>query len=219
MLSALILAAAVSIPTNTMVLRTGDRIAIDAPLVVEGDRVTFRTAGALYSIPAGEVDLDASRTEVAPLANPAIARSGPRLRVTPEERDRLLRDLEENHSGTATPMRPVDVLPYPTPEERARTSEDEWNWRNKVRNYEENIQRTHEELGLLQERAERLRSHIAGLLSLGYNPSQFTLDTALLIYTEEQIPRAELEVTRSQRIYDQFRDDARKQGVTPGWLR
>ena len=40
-----------------------------------------------------------------------------------------------------------------------------------------------------------------------------------LVQTQEQIPRAELELHRAQREHDQFRDDARRQGVTPGWLR
>jgi hypothetical protein len=26
-------------------------------------------------------------------------------------------------------------------------------------------------------------------------------------------------VQRAQRLYDRFRDDARRQGVSPGWLR
>jgi len=37
--------------------------------------------------------------------------------------------------------------------------------------------------------------------------------------TLDQIPAAELEVTRAERANAQFRDDARKQGILPGWLR
>jgi len=230
-LSSLLLITALSIPTNTLVLRTGERIAIEAPLRVDGRQVIFRSSGALYTIPTDEVDLDASRNEAEtrPQGSQrtrsfAVSAaqddvSGIRLRVSAEERDRLLRELEENHSGTAAPLGPVNVLPAPTPYERAQTSEDEWSWRNRVRAYEEQVLRAQEDLNLLQDRAESLKSHIAGLLSLGYKPGQFTYDSTQLAYTLEQIPRAELEVRRSQRIYNQFRDDARKQGVTPGWLR
>ena len=98
-------------------------------------------------------------------------------------------------------------------------SEDEWSWRNRVRGYEEQILRAQEDLNLLQDKAESLKAHIAGLISLGYKPNQFTYDSTQLAYTLDQIPRAELEVQRQQRVYDRFRDDARKQGVTPGWLR
>jgi len=69
------------------------------------------------------------------------------------------------------------------------------------------------------QRAAQLRSRIAGFLSLGYKPNQFSYDTAVLQTTLEQIPYAELEVTRAERAYTQFRDDARRQGVMPGWLR
>jgi hypothetical protein len=217
-LQSLLLITALSIPTNTLVLRTGERIAIEAPLRVDAGQVLFRSGGTLFTIPADEVDLDASRNEGSPVRVQTETR-GFKLRVSAEERDRLLRELEENHSGTARPMSAVNVLPSPTAYERREMNGDEWSWRHQARSYEEDIRRTQEDLSLLQNRAETLKAHIAGLLSLGFQPSQFTYDTTQLAYTLEQIPHAELEVQRSQRGYDQFRDDARKQGVTPGWLR
>ena len=217
-LYSLLLVTALSIPTNTLVLRTGERITIEPPLRVDGVQVIFRSAGALYTIPTDEVDIEASRSEASP-ARITIESRGNKLRVNAAERDRLLRELEENHSGTAKPMSPVNVLPTPTPAERAQMSEDEWSWRNRVRDYEEQVLRAQENLNLLQDTADSLKAHIAGLLSLGYKPSQFTYDTSRLAYTLEQIPRAELQVQQAQRVYDRFRDDARKQGVTPGWLR
>ena len=218
MLAPLLLAAALSIPTNTMVLRTGERIAIEPPLRVDGVQVLFRAGGRLFTIPAEEVDLEASRSEESP-AQTQVASRAMKLRVSKEERDRLLRDLEENHSGTAAPMGRLDVLPALNPSQRAQLSDEEWAWRNKTRDYEEGITRAKEDLNLLQDKAEALKAHIAGLLSLGFKPNQFTYDSTQLAYTLDQIPQAELEVTRSQRVYEQFRDDARKQGVTPGWLR
>ena len=72
---------------------------------------------------------------------------------------------------------------------------------------------------MLLDRAEQLRSEISGLISLGWKPASFTYQTTLLAYTEEAIPAAELAVTRAQRLYDQFREDARRMGIMPGWLR
>ncbi|MDQ6801121.1 MAG: hypothetical protein M3041_09820 [Acidobacteriota bacterium] len=217
MLQSILLITALSIPTNTLVLRTGERIVVDEPVRVDGAQVLFRSGGALFTIPTIDVDFDASRSEERAASVRTEARG--KLRVSREERDRLLRELEENHSGTAVARSPVNVPGSPTVYERRVMNDDEWSWRHQARSYEEEIRRSQEDLNLLLNKAESLKAHIAGLLSLGFKPSQFTYDSTQLAYTLEQIPRAELEVQRSQRGYDQFRDDARKQGVTPGWLR
>jgi hypothetical protein len=215
--TSILLITALSIPTITLVLRTGERIGVDGTVRVDGGQVLFRSGGALYSIPAAEVDFEASRQTETPA--PVRIEAGPKLRVSREERERLLRDLEQNHSGTAANPNNVAVLPGPSGIERQQMNEDEWAWRHEARSHEEGIRRAQEDLDLLQTRAEQLKAHIAGLLSLGFKPNQFTYDTTQLAYTLEQIPHAEVEVQRAQRGYDQFRDDARKQGVTPGWLR
>ena len=44
-------------------------------------------------------------------------------------------------------------------------------------------------LDLLRTRAEQLRAHIAGLLSLGYKARQFTYDSTQLEATLAQIPQ------------------------------
>lgn len=212
----MLLITALTIQTNTLVLRNGDRIAVEGVVRVDGPQVLFRASGALYTIPTQDVDLDASRSDQLPAPIQAEIRG--RLRVTPEERDRLLRDLEQNHSGSAPPPAPLTVVAATPPYER-QVNEDEWSWRHRVREYEEGIRRAQEDVDLLENKAEALKAHITGLLSLGYKPSQFTYDTTLLAYTVDQIPRAQLEVIRAQRLYEQFRDDARRQGVAPGWLR
>ena len=96
---------------------------------------------------------------------------------------------------------------------------EESQWRMRARGHEENIRRAHEELGLLQTRAQELRDQIHSFLSLGYHPRQFTYQTTQLARTEEQIPYAQLEVTRAERAWAQFKEDARRAGVMPGWLR
>src|SRR5581483_1667782 len=130
-LASFLLVTALTIPTNTLVLRSGDRIAVEGTIVVEGQRVLFRSAGGLYSVPSADVDFEATRAvEQTPMATAAVRG---KLRVSPEERDRLLRELEQNHSGTPAPASARE-LPAPTsPSEREQASRDEWSWRREAR--------------------------------------------------------------------------------------
>ena len=217
-LANILLITALSIPTSALVLRDGVRIDVDGAIHVENGRATFRVGGTLYSVPAEEVDLEATRI-VGAEAQPAKIPERSRLRVSESQRDRLLRDLEQNHDGKAAPAEALRIPPGPTAGERAQTSEDEWSWRRQARGYEEGIRRAQENLDLLLQRAAELRAQISGLLSLGFKPNQFSYQTTVLAYTEEQIPGADLQVQRAQRAFEQFRDDARRQGVMPGWLR
>jgi hypothetical protein len=177
--------------------------------------VHFLLITTLTTTPAKAVVL--SPGEIYDEPRPAF-RAG-KLRVSPEEKARLLKELEENHSGTSGLPAAINVWPEPTPEERGQASADEWSWKRQARGYEEAIRQAHENLNLLRDKAAALRAHIGGLLGLGYKPAQFSYDTTVLAYTEEAIPNAELEVQRAERAYDQFRDEARKLGVPPGWLR
>ncbi len=214
----LLLITALSIPTNTLVLKSGERIGVDGSVTIDDGRVLFRSGGALYTLPAVEVDLEATR-EIRTWSTPAQVETRAKLRVSGEERDRLLRELEENHSGTAAATGALTVTGASAPLEQQQTNEDEWSWRRQARARDEGVRRAREELELLENRADSLKARIITLLSLGFQPNQFTYDTAQLVVTQEQIPRAELELQRARREHDQFRDDARRQGVTPGWLR
>ena len=198
-----------------LVLRSGARIEMDGPMRQEEGRVIFRTGGMLYSLAASEVDFEATRIAA---ANVTVVRPEVpgRLRVTPEERDRLLRELSKNHSGTPSTAEPLRVPPAP---QEPANSEDEWAWRRSARAHEESVRRAKEELQLLKDRAEELRQQIRGFVSLGYRPSQFTYQTSELQLTIDSIPRAQLEVERAQRALEVFREDARKLGILPGWLR
>ena len=221
-----------ALPPTTLILRNGDRYSIDGPIREEHERVIFRQAGgALYSIPLAEVDLSATRAAAMPQTvvvvrpEPAVApvksKEPVKLKVSDAERDRLLRELEKNHSGTpAPPQKSLDeVMPPPTPREAEAAKQDEWSWRNRARGYEEAIRRAEENLGLLHDRIEQLEQQIIGFTQLGYKPRQFTYQTSELQFARDQLPAAQLEVTRAKRAWDQFRDDARRQGVLPGWLR
>jgi hypothetical protein len=222
----LLLATLLSFPTPALVLHGGARIEVDGGSVKESQgRLVFRSHGALYSLPAAEVDLDATRA-AASAAPPVSERAAPgeramKLKVSEAERDRLLAELARNHLGRPASPTALDVAPElldpPSPAEKA--SSEEWSWRRQARAHEEAIRQAQEQVAMLRDKAERLRSEIGSFLSLGYKPGQFTYQTSELQFTLEQIPRSELEVRRAQRAYDEFRDDARKLGVTPGWLR
>lgn len=216
-LVSLLLLTALTIQTNTLVLRSGERIAVEGSILVEERRVLFRSAGGYYSVPSEDVDFDATRAAEQASVTPTTGRG--KLRVTPEERDRLLRELEQNHAGTPAPPGTRELPAPASRAEREQASRDEWAWRRDARMYEEGVRRAQEDLDLLRDRADQLRAHITGLLALGYKPDQFTWDSTQLAYTLDQIPRAALEVERARRANEQFRDDARRQGVTPGWLR
>jgi hypothetical protein len=212
-----LLVTALVIQTNTLVLRSGQRIDVDGSVRAEAGRVIFRSGGALYSVAEENVDLEATRAAGVPIA---FHEEKPgRLKVTPEEKQRLIKELEQNHNGTAAPAEALQVPPGPTPEERAAATQEEWSWKRQARAYEEAIRQARENLDMLRNKASALRAHIAGLLALGYTPSQFSYDTTDLAYTEAAIPQAQLDLQRAQRAYDQFKDDARRQGVPPGYLR
>jgi len=218
------------LPATTLILRNGDHYSIDGPIREESGRVIFRqSGGSLYSVAMADVDVAATRAAAMPAPVVIVVRPEPapakpkelRLRVSAEERDRMLRDLEKNHSGTPAPrQKSLDELPpAPTPREVEAAKQDEWSWRYRAREHEEKIRRAQENLDLLHARIDQLEQQILGFSQLGYKPRQFTYQTTELQYARDSIPAAELEVTRAKRAWDQFRDDARRQGIMPGWLR
>lgn len=209
--------AALLIVASTLVLRTGERITVEGAVSERDGIVIFRSGGALYSMPAVEVDEVATKA-----ANDAAGEVQPfprKLKVSAAERERLLRELERNHSGTAAePVVHPAAPPAREPSAEPADSE-EWNWRQRARGYEEAVRQSKENLDMILDRVDRLRAEIRGLVALGWKPANFTYQTTQLAYAEEAVPGAELAVQRAQRAYDQFREDARRQGVMPGWLR
>jgi hypothetical protein len=199
-----------TLTTSTLVLRSGDRIVVQGPVQAVDGMYTFRSRGLLYSLPAGEV-LRVEETA-------AVAQEKPKakLRVSEEERKRLIEELEKNHSGQASsaPPPPRYIEEPPSPD-----AGEEMEWRTRARAHEENIRRAKEELALLETRVEELRGKIHSLYSLGYHPRQFTYEQTQLARTLERIPYAQLEVTRAERAWLQLKEDARRAGVMPGWLR
>jgi hypothetical protein len=211
--------------TSTIVLRSGERIPVEGTVREERGVVTFRSKGNLYSMPMSEIERIEKQEETpkaqTPAAAPATKPAKVRLAVSEEERKRLLAELEKNRAGG--PAREVPIVretPPPPSREEAREQRDEENrWRSQARAHEEAVRRANEDLYLLESRAKELYDQIQSFITLGYKPRQFTYQTTELERTREQIPYAKLEVTRAERAYNEFKEDARKQGILPGWLR
>lgn len=204
---------------TTLVLHSGDRIAVEGKAVEKDGVLTFRSQGMLFSLPASEV----SRIEEAqPASESKIEVTAPkavkRRPVSEDERKRLLAELEKNHSGSA-PAPPPELPPAPTREEARDIKREETSWRREARFHEEAVRRAKEDLELLESKALELQDKIRSLTAQGYKPSQFTYDTTQLQYTLDRLPQARLEITRAERAQQQFREDARREGVMPGWLR
>ena len=198
--------------TTTLVLHSGERLEVQGPVKEENGVVTFRLNGQLYSMPASEI---ASR-DAAVEATPEEAKEVRRLAVSREERDRRIRELEQNHSGVPASPEQLHISPPPP---RKDTKPEERYWRALARQHEEAVRQAQENLALLETRIEELKNDIRGFVSVGFKPEQFTYQTKQLVRTEEQLPGARLALTRAERAQAEFREDARREGILPGWLR
>jgi hypothetical protein len=206
---------------SILVLNSGDRISVEGKPVEKDGVLTFRSEGKLYSLPVSEVSrVEDGGSTIEVVADKERTPAPRRRAVSEDERKRLLAKLEKNHSGTGVaPLPPPMLAPAPTPYEAKEIKREESEWRRQARFHEEAVRRAQEEVALLENRALELQQKIQSLVGQGYTPKQFTYDTTLLQYTIEQLPAARLEVTRAIRAYDQFKEDARREGVMPGWLR
>ena len=209
--------------TTTLVLHSGDRIPVEGQPVEKGGVVMFRSGGLLYSMPASEVQrIESESAAESAVKVTAEKKETPRRKpVSEEERNRLLAELEKNHGGTPPPpgQAPPRLPPAPTREEVKQTQREESQWRREARAHEEAVRRAQEELALLEARIEDFRNKIQTFVALGFKPHQFTYDTTQLQQAIDSLPYARLEITRAVRANEQFREDARREGVMPGWLR
>ena len=222
-MNVLVLLATLAISSNVLVLRSGDRIVIADHLEQRDGRVIFRSAsGGLFSIPIEEIDLAATmgqQAAPAPVARAAEVKPEPAatipLKGSPEERKRLIAELEQNHGGTP----PAEIHAQALAPTSPKNDNEEWSWRNRAHAYEEAVRQAKENLDLIRTRADDLRAHVESLAMQGYKANQFTYDAGQLQMVLDQVPGAELEVKRAERAYEEFRDEARKRNILPGWLR
>lgn len=244
-LAAVILAVTVlSTPSDDLVLRTGERIAVSGEVTLDGSRAVFRAAdGALYSLPVDEIDVEATASPSPAVVRPRRSRSATEnealdelvksmaskslsnrsLVVTEEEKRRLLDELKDSR-GTPEPPRPYEPLSFDqnesTPKELpGPPGGSEWYWRERSRAFKERVLQRQEDLRMLIQKEQDLSDEIIGLLNLGYNGNQFSYQVLSLARVRDQIPYARLELERAERAKAQFMEDARRQGILPGWLR
>ncbi|HVR42747.1 MAG TPA: hypothetical protein VMS56_04815 [Thermoanaerobaculia bacterium] len=228
----LLAATLISAPGEEIVLRTGERIAVAGEIRVEGTQVVFRTpAGRLYSIALDEVDLEktaadpdvpaaaGSAPEKAPEAEPAEAPPAERkLVVSKEEKERLLRELEGNRSGTEAPEQ--RALTREGLEEeldrREREREREGPWRAAARAIRERIAQSREAVERLRQRERRLDDEIMALLALGLDPGNHLLQRD---QTRADLDRARASLAATEREMAGLEEEARRAGALPGWLR
>ncbi|HXI12779.1 MAG TPA: hypothetical protein VNM92_09040 [Thermoanaerobaculia bacterium] len=222
------LASLIASAPETIVLRSGHRMDLEGSMTVREGQAIFTSANQrLYSIAIEEIDLPATEKLAAERKDSVTRRTSEasarrRIKVTDAERERLLREIEANHEGKPAPARDLQRLRELTAESSSVTvSErgDERYWRDRARSFSEAVTRSKEDLQLLLDRQQQLEDQILGFLSLGYNARQFSYQAGQLQLTRDSLAAARLEVTRANRENDRFRDDARREGILPGWLR
>ncbi|HVT43341.1 MAG TPA: hypothetical protein VMT00_03025 [Thermoanaerobaculia bacterium] len=225
----LLLVASAAHSLHDLVLSNGRRIAVQGETAVQDGRVVFRSPdGTLYSVSIEEIDMAAtearaqeSRDPAAASASEESARFGVGIRVSEQEKKRILEEMSRSRGGQPPPQQDWEAAKPIRAEESIVVDQtgDEWYWRNQARSHEESVRRAREELDLLLRQQRELEDQVLGFLSLGYKPNQFSYQVFRLQLTRDSIPRAQLAIERAERSYAQFRDDARRRGILPGWLR
>ena len=226
-ISLLLGAALLAGPVDRVLLRSGQVIAVSGAIREEAGKLLFRSpAGVLYSIAIDEVDFA------------AMARTGPRedpieehdretrhpakkLNVSPEERDRLLAELERKKGP---PSGKVELLSPEKPEKlkpKSRESDPgaEERWRAEARAAREAIEARKRELEALSQRARELDDQLRTLLSSGYDPNLLSAQVRELDTTKNRITATQEALRDAQRNLTDLQERARKAGVLPGWLR
>ena len=232
MIVAVILLLGILDGPSELVLHDGGTIPIREIVVVENDRLLYRDAlGTLYSIPLHEVDLEGTTD---PHRKPVTRRSQavsttdrkpplPALRVSAEEKERILHDLEKN-ARQAVPLErstepqsakgPLDDLERPT-----EAVEDESEWREQARRLRNRIDDSRSSLEEARRRERELNDFILFVAGSSGNADGYARYVAELADVRENIPRLETALKRAEEAYSSFTELARRRGILPGWLR
>lgn len=239
MLGILILSAAsfLTSPVEEIVLRSGQVIAVDELIRVERGRLIFVTdGGTLYSLRLTDVDIEktdarlpanrrATEEEKPGKPQESEARTYgaglPRtLPVSEEEKKRILAEMEgRSHTGRAVPQSDDTEEAPPVVKKSPENEQDEWKWREAARGYRDAIERANERLNAARQRERELSDMLLMYAGSSGDATNYSYLVIQLADLRSMIPQLEGEVRRAEAAWAQFRDDARRQGILPGWLR
>lgn len=232
MIGALILAAAsfLTSPVEEIVLLNGAVIEVDDLVRVERGRLIYAGPdGVLYSIRL--TDIDVEETDARLPANRKPKRSAPEpaqevsrsslprdLPVSEEEKRRILEEMESK-SHTGRPRNP-EAEPAEADLEIAVEGETgEWEWRAAARRFNAAIGEAKERLASARQREKELNDLLLFFSGASGDATNYSYLMYQLSDLRSLIPRLENDVRRAERERLQFLDDARRQGIPPGWLR
>jgi hypothetical protein len=233
----ILIAALLPEAPEQILLRSGQAIPVRGEVREDGNRLVFTTpAGRLYSIPIEEVDLEAMRRAAGPESPPTAEESGdasrstpegPRreIRVSEEEKKRLLEELSRNRRGQPPPLQKsltAEGLEEELDRSARKRAADEIEaelWRERARVRRETLARAREQLASLQTRERRLQDEILTLSSMGYSGDQMVGQIMQLENTRSQMDRTREAIGAAERAWADLQEEARRAGALPGWLR
>lgn len=221
LLAALVLASPCA---QILVFTSGTEIAVCGNPDLSTETVIFSSAdGRLYSVARGEIaGLKDSNDQSRSMSVPKDEEASRSFSVTTAEKQRLLESLEKSR-GTPVPRQKEPPAPAsdlrPDREIEVSGGSDERLWRERARAADERLLRAREELDLLRRRERKLEDELLGLRALGFRDNQFSYQIFQLQLTRDSMDRALLEIQRAERARFQLMEDARKEGILPGWLR
>lgn len=233
MLSVFILAAAsfLTSPVEEIVLRSGQVIPVEELVRVEKGRLLFiNSGGTLYSLRLSDVDIEktdarlpANRTasDVDVREMPAEVDAAVRkLPVSAEEKKRILAEMEKrSHTGRARKTSGTAPDPPPDMEVPVEGENDEWKWREASRRYREAVERAKEQLDSARQREKELNDLLLFFAGGTGDATHYSYLVVQLSDLRSLIPELQAKVRRAEEAWFQFREDARRQGILPGWLR
>jgi hypothetical protein len=235
MLGATILLAAsfLTSPVEQIVLRSGAVMNVTEVVRLERGRVIFAGAdGALFSIRLSDIDVEATDARLQAGGKPGAAGDAPgqsaseegeylrrRLPVSEEEKRRILAEMEaRSHTGRAAPQ-PAYEEPEPDLRVAIRGKTDEEEWRRRSRAHRDAVERVQRELDLAIRQERQLNDVVLFLAGRSQDASNYGYLVHQLQDVRSMIPRIRISLEQAEQAWQRFQDDARRQGVLPGWLR
>jgi hypothetical protein len=232
--AALLLAASfLTSPVEQIVLRSGAVMNVTEVVRLERGRVIVAGAdGALFSIRLSDIDVEATDARLQVEGKPEAAKDAPRqsaseegeylprkLPVSEEEKRRILAEMEKkSHTGRAVPQPAYDEA-EPDLKVSIRGKSDEEEWRRRSRAHRDAIERAQRELDLAIRQERQLNDVVLFFAGRSGDASNYGYLVHQLQDVRSMIPRLRISLEQAEQAWQRFQDDARRQGVLPGWLR